>query len=138
MHLFGTVMEKSVILFDGVCGLCNKSVNYIIDHDYRNTFMFAPLQSEIAGKLLEPHNISNEALNSIVLIHKNKVYQKSDAVLTIAKYMKGISRLLVAGYILPRFFRNILYDFIARRRYKWFGKYDACRMPTPEMKAKFL
>jgi predicted DCC family thiol-disulfide oxidoreductase YuxK len=131
-------MEKSVILFDGVCGLCNKSVNYIIDHDYKNSFMFASLQSEAAKKLLEPHNISNEALNSIILVHKNRVYQKSDAVLIIAKHLKGISRFLLVGYVLPRFLRNFFYDFIAKRRYKWFGKYDACRMPTPEMKAKFL
>jgi predicted DCC family thiol-disulfide oxidoreductase YuxK len=131
-------MEKSVILFDGVCGLCNSSVNYIIDHDYKNKFVFAALQSDIAKKLLEPHNISNEALNSIILIHEGKVYQKSDAVLIIVKRLKGISRLLLLGYIVPRFLRNILYDFVAKRRYRWFGKYDACRMPTPEMKAKFL
>lgn len=131
-------MQKSVILFDGVCGLCNSSVNYIIDHDYKNIFMFVPLQSDTAKKLLEPHGISNTTLNSIILIEKNKLYQKSDAVLRIVKHLKGISRMLLAGYILPRFLRNIFYDYIAKRRYKWFGKYDACRMPTPAMKAKFL
>lgn len=130
--------EKSIILFDGVCGLCNKSINYIIDHDDKNQFVFAPLQSEIAKKLLEPHNISHESLHSIILIHKNKVYQKSNAVLKIVSYLRGISRILVIGYILPRFLRDKCYDFIAKRRYRWFGKYDACRMPTPEMKAKFL
>ncbi len=136
--MFYIIMQKSIVLFDGVCGLCNSSVNYIIDHDHKDAFRFAPIQSEIAKKLLEPHGISNETLNSIILIHKNKVYQKSDAVLIIVRYLKGISKVLVLGYVVPRFLRNILYDFIAKRRYKWFGKYDACRMPTPEMKAKFL
>lgn len=131
-------MQKSIILFDGVCGLCNKTIVYIFDHDYRDRFVFAHLQSEIAQKLLEPYSLNLKDLNSVILIENNTVYQKSDAVLKIVKHLKGISKLLLVGYILPRFVRNKIYDFIAKHRYKWFGKYDTCRVPTPEIKAKFL
>ncbi|MCS7076477.1 MAG: thiol-disulfide oxidoreductase DCC family protein [Bacteroidia bacterium] len=131
-------MQKLIILYDGVCGLCNSSINYVIDHDYKNQFVFAPLQSDAAQKLLESHNLSLADLNTVILIHQNKVYQKSDAVLNIVKRLKGIGKILLVGYILPRFVRDKIYDFIAKHRYKWFGKYDSCRIPTSEIRTKFL
>jgi predicted DCC family thiol-disulfide oxidoreductase YuxK len=129
--------EKPVILFDGVCNLCNSSVNFVIDRDPQGTIYFAPLQSEYARKILEKHQIGME-LNTIVLLEDGKVYDRSTAALRIARLLNGPWPLLYASIVIPRFIRDGVYRWIARNRYRWFGKTQACRVPTPELQARFL
>ncbi|WP_258098109.1 thiol-disulfide oxidoreductase DCC family protein [Marinoscillum pacificum] len=131
------VNDQPVVLFDGVCNLCNSSVNFVIDRD-RGFFQFASLQSEAAKALLEPTSINPERLDSIVLVEDGKVYHKSTAALKIASKLSGLWPLLSVFRILPVGFRDFFYDLIARNRYRWFGKQDACRIPTPELKDRFL
>ncbi|MBT30890.1 MAG: thiol-disulfide oxidoreductase [Thalassobius sp.] len=127
----------SIILFDGVCNLCNGSVNFIIDHDKKNRFKFTSLQSEKGQELLKKHNLNLE-LESIILVENEKTYQKSDAALRISKKLNFPIPLLYVAIIIPRLIRDQIYNYIAKNRYKWFGKSDSCRMPTPELKAKFI
>ncbi|MCM5662905.1 thiol-disulfide oxidoreductase DCC family protein [Galbibacter mesophilus] len=132
--------NKKIILFDGVCNLCNNSVQFVIKRDTKNVFQFASLQSDIGMKLLAERNIDPNETDSIVLIEPNiAYYTKSDAAIEIAKELGGGWQLLsVFDYILPKSIRDTIYDFIAKNRYKWFGKKEACPLPTPEQKAKFL
>lgn len=127
-----------VILFDGVCNLCNAAVNWIIDHDSRNVIKFASLQSEYGRQMVQKHNLHGEYMDTIYLIEGDKVYNRSDAVLRTLKHLKGVYSLGYGFIIVPRFIRNFFYNLVARNRYKWFGKRDACRIPTPELKAKFI
>ena len=128
----------SIILFDGVCNFCNSSVNKIILQDKKNRFKFAPLQSEIGKKLLEKHSIDSSKIDSIILIEKDAAFTKSTAILKISKHMSGIYPLAYGFIIIPAVIRNLVYDFIARNRYKWWGKKDSCMIPTQEVKSKFL
>ncbi len=130
--------NKFIILFDGVCNLCNSSVNFVIDRDKNDKFRFAALQSEEGRAELSKVEMNEEYLDSIVLIKNGKLYQKSTAALLIAKELSGLWPIMSAFLIIPNFLRNIIYDFIARNRYSWFGKQDECRIPSPELKSKFL
>ncbi|WP_421870523.1 thiol-disulfide oxidoreductase DCC family protein [Marinoscillum sp.] len=130
-------VEQSVILFDGVCNLCNGSVNFIIDRDGGH-FKFASLQSDEAQTLLSRRNLSDNQLESIVLVEPSAVYYKSDAALRIAGKLSGLWPVMKVFIILPRGLRDFFYDIIAKNRYKWFGKRDSCRMPTPELRDRFL
>jgi predicted DCC family thiol-disulfide oxidoreductase YuxK len=128
-----------IILFDGVCNFCNASINFIIDRDSGNKFRFAALQSETGRKLLEQHGIlDNKTLDSVVLIKNNRVYKKSAAALEIVKDLNGLWPALYIFKLLPSFILDILYNAIARNRYRLFGKADVCRIPTPQLKQKFL
>ncbi len=129
---------NKIILFDGVCNFCNNSINFIIDHDKSATFQFASLQSEIGIQLLKRHKIDSTNTDSIVLISNNQAYLKSTAALLIAKQLDGIWKLLSVFLIIPQFIRDNVYELIAKNRYKWFGKLEACRMPTPPMRTRFL
>lgn len=132
-------MDKfKIILFDGVCNLCNSSVNFIIDHDTKNEFRFTSLQSDTGIELLKKFNLIDKNIDSVILIENDKAYVKSDAALKIAKTLGGYYKLIYVFIILPAFFRNFFYDIIAKNRYKWFGKKDSCRIPTPELRSKFL
>ncbi len=131
-------MEKKTILFDGVCNLCNKAVTFIIDHDPKDQFRFAALQSEVGVKLLSQYNIDSEKIDSIILINNDKAFIKASAALRIAKHLSGGWPILYGFVILPKFLTNSIYDFVARNRYDWFGKKDNCMIPTPELKSKFL
>ncbi|MEM7106890.1 MAG: DCC1-like thiol-disulfide oxidoreductase family protein [Bacteroidota bacterium] len=132
-------ITKSVILFDGVCNLCNGAVNFIIDRDKMSQFKFAPLQSEFAERELSNVGINSEDLDTIILLTANgKVRTKSSAALYIAKGLSGLWPLLFIFIILPKFIRDLVYDFVARNRYRWFGKSDQCRMPTPELTQRFI
>ncbi|HAY33004.1 MAG TPA: thiol-disulfide oxidoreductase DCC family protein [Ignavibacteria bacterium] len=132
-------MEKfKIILFDGVCNLCNSSVNFIIDKDVRNVFKFASLQSETGTKLIKNYNLTAENIDSVILIDNDRAYIKSDAALMIAAELGGVYKILSFMRIIPKFIRDFFYDIIARNRYRWFGKKDVCRIPTPELKSKFL
>ena len=131
--------NKKIILFDGVCNLCNDAVIFIIKHDKNDQFRFASLQSEIGRKLMEERGIDSNYLDSIILIEQGVAwYEKSDAALEIAKDLNGIYQSLRIFKFLPRGFRNSVYKGIANNRYKWFGKKESCMIPTPELKAKFL
>lgn len=128
--------DKAVILFDGVCNLCNASVNFIIDRDKKDHFRFAPLQSEIARELTGSG--TSEAPESILLVEKGKIYRRSTAALRIARRLSGAWPLLYAFIIVPSPLRDLVYNVVAGNRYRWFGKQDSCRIPTPELKKKFL
>lgn len=127
-----------IIAFDGVCNLCNGAVNFIIDRDPKNRFRFVALQSETGQELLSRYPPADGPVNSIVLISEGKSYVKSDAALAIARHLSGVWPVLTVFKILPRFLRDAVYDLIARNRYRFFGKQDACRLPTPELKSRFL
>ncbi|MCX6351615.1 MAG: thiol-disulfide oxidoreductase DCC family protein [Bacteroidetes bacterium] len=131
-------MEKSIVLFDGVCNLCNGSVNFIIDHDPKAKFQFAALQSEVAEKLLIKFGLDPKEMDSIKLVEGDKYYTKSTAALRIARHLNKGWSLFYVFIIVPPFIRNWVYDFIAANRYKWFGKRDACRMPDANLKERFL
>ena len=128
----------SIILFDGVCNLCNSSVNFIIDHDKRNDFRFASLQSEAGQDLLKKFHLNVKDFDSIILVENGKHYERSSAVLKIVKKFPGLWKLLYLFIIVPKPLRDFVYDIIADNRYKWFGKKESCRVPTPELKEKFL
>ncbi|MFM9837688.1 MAG: thiol-disulfide oxidoreductase DCC family protein [Cyclobacteriaceae bacterium] len=129
---------KTVVLFDGVCNLCNGSVLFIIKRDQEAKFSFASLQSSFGQSQLRNFSLPVGELNTIFLIKDEKFFKKSDAALEIAKGMSGLWPALYVFKIVPRFIRNFFYDLIAKNRYRWFGKQDACMIPTPELKARFI
>ncbi len=130
--------DQKIILFDGVCNLCNGAVTYIIKRDKKNVFKFAALQSEIGQQLISKFNIDTSKVDSIILIDGEKHYTKSSAALHIAKQLSGAYPLLFGFMVVPKFIRNSIYDYIAKNRYKWFGKKESCMIPTAELKSKFL
>jgi predicted DCC family thiol-disulfide oxidoreductase YuxK len=131
-------MEQPIVLFDGVCNLCNSAVQFIIRHDKKNAFMFTSLQSEAGQKLLTQYNFPLDELNSFILIENNIAYTRSTGALKVAKKLNGIWPWLYSFIIIPKIFRDSIYDLFAKNRYKWFGKKDACIIPTQELKARFL
>ena len=131
-------LTHSIILFDGVCNLCNGAVNFVIKRDTGNVFKFTPLQEKQGVLLLKTHAVDTQKLDSIVLIENEKVYVKSSAALRIAKKMSNLWPLFFVLLIIPSFIRDGVYDFIAKNRYKWFGKKEQCMIPTPGLIEKFL
>ena len=131
--------HKKLILFDGVCNLCNKAVLEVIKYDKKNTFLFASLQSKTGKKIASQLNINLSKIDSIILYDPGVSYDiKSTAALHIMKDFGGIWNITQIGFLLPETFRNHIYDFIAANRYKWFGKKESCMIPTPEIIAKFI
>ncbi|KEO74673.1 thiol-disulfide oxidoreductase DCC family protein [Anditalea andensis] len=128
--------EKAVILFDGVCNLCNTSVDFIIRKDKKEYFKFGALQQ--SGDLLKKYNIDPAYMNSLVLIEKDQVYYKSEAALKIARRLNGAWPLLYPFILLPDLMRDPIYNLIADNRYRWFGKGNSCRLPTPEEAKRFI
>jgi predicted DCC family thiol-disulfide oxidoreductase YuxK len=128
----------AVVLFDGTCNFCDASVDFIIDRDPKGYFRFAPLQSTAARPFLERCNLAPEHLDNIVLFEDGVCYVRSAAALRIVRRMSGLWPLLCAFAIVPRPFRDALYDWFARNRYRWFGKREACRIPSPEVRGRFL
>lgn len=130
---------KKIVLFDGVCNLCNGAVQFVIRRDRRDRFRFAALQSELGQELCRARHIDTSQVDSIVLIDPGVAYYiKSDAALEIARDLKGYGWMpLLLGWI-PRGVRDAVYDLVARNRYRWFGKKDQCMIPTPELQEKFL
>ncbi|MDO1511176.1 thiol-disulfide oxidoreductase DCC family protein [Maribacter confluentis] len=132
-------LTKKIILFDGVCNLCNSTVQFVIKHDKEDAFRFTALQEPLGQQLLNERQIDTELIDSIILIDPGVAfYTKSDAALEIGKHLKGyrtISKLLL---LIPNTLRNIVYDFIARNRYQWYGKREECMIPTDEIKQKFI
>ena len=131
--------NKKVILFDGVCNLCNQSVLKIIKYDKHNTFLFTALQSEKGKEILTLLRINSSKVDSIILYDPGVSYDiKSTAALKIMENFKGLWRISSLFLFIPEYIRNSLYDVIAKNRYNWFGKKEDCMIPTPELKAKFL
>ncbi|MBV7506582.1 thiol-disulfide oxidoreductase DCC family protein [Bacillus sp. sid0103] len=126
-----------IILFDGVCNLCNSSVQFIIKRDSAGYFKFASLQSQTGQTLLKKHGLNND-LNSFVLIENDKVYLKSSAALRVCSKLGTVWRIFSIFRFLPSFIRDFLYDIVAKNRYKWFGKEESCMLPLPEWKQRFL
>ena len=131
-------MYNRIILFDGVCNLCNAAVQYVIKHDKRKLFHFASLQSEAGQMFLKKHFLSSTDFNSFILVYEDKIYSKSTAALMVAKNLDGAIKLLSGFIIVPVFIRDAVYNLIARNRYKWFGKKDNCMIPTPDLQSRFL
>ena len=136
--LVDNLKNKSIILFDGVCNLCNTSVIFIIKHDKKAHFKFASLQSDAAKELLLQLNLKKVKMDSIVLIENNKIHKKSTAALRISRKLNGGFKLLYAFIIIPTFVRNWVYNYIAKNRYKWFGKKDSCMIPSEKLKDRFI
>ena len=130
------------ILFDGVCNLCNGFVQFIIRHDATGRYRFAALQSEAGQALLLAHGVAPATLaadpDSVLLLSGGQLYSHSTAVLRIARGLGGVWRLAAIGRVLPRAWRDSIYRFIARHRYRWFGRQESCPIPTPALKARFL
>jgi predicted DCC family thiol-disulfide oxidoreductase YuxK len=127
-----------IVLFDGVCNLCNNSVQFILKRDKKKKFLFGSLQGEAGQQLLKKFSLPTDNFHSFVLIEGDRVYTQSTAALRMAKHLKRGWQLLYGFIILPRFLRDGIYKWIATNRYKWFGKRDTCRIPAPEEKSRFL
>ncbi len=126
-------------MFDGVCNLCNNSVQFVIKRDKNDVFRYAALQSDVGQQLLKQRHIDTTAVDSIILIEPGVAYYtKSDAALEIAQDLGGLWKLSAIFSWIPATIRNRIYDFVAKNRYKWFGKQESCMIPTPELRAKFL
>lgn len=131
--------QGPILLFDGVCNFCSATVNFVMDNDKSGKIKFGALQTDEAAALLEPFGLDNQKLDSLVYIDNGKAYKKSDAALQLGMRMGGALQTLAAlGFLVPRLLRDKIYDHIAAHRYAWFGKKDACRMPTPEERDRFI
>ncbi len=131
--------NKKLILFDGVCNLCNDAVLKVIKYDKKNIFLFAAIQSKTGEAMIKELGIDLSKIDSIILyVPEEAYYIKSTAALRIAKEFSGYWKLLQICTLLPDFFNDFFYDYVAKNRYKWFGKKESCTSPTPTLKAKFL
>jgi len=131
--------DKKIILFDGVCNLCNASVQFVIKRDTKDVFRFVPLQSELGEKILNHIGINREHTDSMVLYEPGKAYfYKAEAALKITNELGDLYHLLNIFQVFPKFILNAVYDYMAKNRYRWYGKQESCMMPTPELAAKFL
>ncbi len=129
---------QQVILFDGVCNFCNASINFVIDHDPNKHFKFASLQSEFGNAILKKYQRNTTDFESVILLKNNRIFTKSKAALEIAKDLCGFWKYLSLFSVLPSSILDFFYDLIAKNRYKIFGKSDSCRMPTRELRERFL
>jgi predicted DCC family thiol-disulfide oxidoreductase YuxK len=127
-----------VILFDGVCNFCNAGINFIIKQDKKRRFRFAALQSAAGKQLLQHYGLPTKDFESFILIENGKVYQRSAAGLKVYGKLSWYWRWTQVGWVAPRFLRDAVYNFIARNRYKWFGKREECMIPTADVRSRFL
>ena len=130
--------EHPVILFDGVCNFCDSAINFVLKQDKKKIFRFATLQSEAGQELLQQHNLSTKDFDSFVFIDGGKAYKKSAASLRVMNKLPWYWKEVQLFRIIPTIFRDAIYDYIARNRYKMFGKKDQCMVPTPELRSRFL
>ena len=129
--------KHPILLFDGVCNLCNHFVQFVIKHDTQARFRFASLQSEIGQEILSQKKLDTQ-LNTVVLFDNKKVYTYSSVPLQMTLHLGGWWKVLYPLIFIPRFLRDTVYNWIARNRYKWYGKKESCMIPTPALKARFL
>lgn len=136
--------EGPIILYDGVCGLCNRLVQFLLRHDKQGRLRFASLQSDFAAKVLQRHGIDPKDLDTLHVIENyeqpnERVLQRSDAILRAARELGGFwSASAAAAKVIPRSLRDVVYRFVARNRYRVFGKYDSCMLPDPNQRSRFL
>ena len=130
--------EKPIILFDGVCNFCNAGVNFTIRQDKKKIFHFAALQSKAGQQLAEEYNLPKKDFNSFILIEDGKVYNRSTAGFKVYNKLPWYWKWTQVFWIVPKIIRDGVYDFIARNRYKWFGKKEVCMIPTSELRSRFL
>ena len=130
-------MKMAIVLFDGECNFCDASVQFILKRDPKGVFKFASLQSEVGQQLLKEYDVPNN-MDSIVLIDSDGYYTKSTAALKIARQLTDFWKYVYIFIIVPKFVRDIVYNIIAKNRYKWFGKKEACMLPTAEQRDRFL
>lgn len=132
-------MESNpVILFDGVCNFCNGTVHFLLQQDKKRVFRFAALQSEAGQKLLTQYQLPTGSFDTFLLLDKGKVYKRSTAALRVGSKLPWYWKWTQVFWIVPKFLRDGIYQIIARNRYHWFGKKEACMIPTPEMRSRFL
>ena len=129
---------QQIILFDGICNLCSGAVGFVIRHDPAGKFKFAALQSESGKQLLEKYFSSGPKADSFILLKDGKPLVQSSAALEVIRQLTGPVKLLYAFIIVPAGLRNLIYDFVAGKRYKWFGKKEACLIPDPELMNRFI
>ncbi len=127
-----------ILLFDGVCNLCNASVLFVIRRDKKKEIKYAAIQSKQGKMLLQQYHIEEAYLGSLIFIEDGKVYLKSTGALRLCKYLKGLWPVLYLFIFVPPFIRNAVYDFVAKNRYQWFRKKETCMVPTVELKSLFL
>ncbi len=130
--------NNPIILFDGVCNLCNGAVQFVIKNDKKKLFRFAALQSEIGIELSKKYNLPSDTMNTFVAIINDKSYTRSTAALEVTKMLGGILSLAYVFIIVPPLIRDSVYNWIAKNRYSWFGKQESCMIPTPELRDRFL
>ena len=130
--------QRAVIFYDGVCHLCNASVQFVLKRDKKKTFNFCSLQSKRAAEIFKNMPYLTQAPASVVLAQDGKVYVESTAALTIAKELNGLWPMLYMFILVPPVLRDAVYRWVANNRYRWFGKYDSCPIPKPEWKDRFL
>ncbi len=133
-----TTSTTPVVLFDGVCNLCNGFVQFIIKRDKQATFRFASLQSHFGQQVLQQNDLSTGDFDSFILLQNGKVYTKSTGALRVIKQLDGLWPVLYVFMLVPPFIRNGIYRWVARNRYKWFGKQESCWLPTPTLKSRFI
>jgi predicted DCC family thiol-disulfide oxidoreductase YuxK len=131
-------LSMSVLLFDGVCNLCNSSVKWVLLRDKKGEFKFAAIQSEAGQSLLKSFGLDNQPLESVILISGRQAYIKSDAAIKVASKLGGIWTIALVFRLVPRPVRDAIYDWVAKNRYRWFGKQEQCLLPQPEWKDRFL
>ena len=130
--------DQPIILFDGICNFCNRSVNFVIKRDKKKTIRFSPMQSDAGQRLLQQFNLPLNSFGSFVFIEKGKSYTGSTAALLVCRHLKALWPLCYGFIIVPKFIRDGIYNWIARNRYKWFGVLEQCMIPTPEIRSRFL
>jgi len=130
--------KYDIILFDGVCNLCNTAVDFVIRRDKNDRFKFGSLQDKATKSILKDYKINQNYIDSIILIRGNQVFYKSKAALEIARNLGSPWPVMYIFIIVPAIIRDPVYDWIARNRYRWFGKKETCRIPSPKEKQKFL
>ena len=130
--------KHSIILFDGVCNLCNWSIQFVIKHDPEKKFQFGSLQSDKAKKLLQEYSIDTKEINSFILVENGKIFTRSTGALRVLKKLRGWPVLFYCFILVPKFIRDVIYNFIAKKRYRWFGKRGECMIPSPEISSRFL
>lgn len=139
MEIAALPKDKKIILFDGVCNLCDATVQYLIKRDNKDVFRFVALQSELGKEIIDYLGVDTSKTDSIILYEPEKAYYyKAEAAIKIASAIGGIYKLMQVFSIFPKGLNNLVYDYVAKNRYKWYGKKSECMIPTPEMKAKFL
>lgn len=130
--------HRPILLFDGVCNLCNGTVRFVVARDAKRQFLFAPLQSEVGKALLRRHGLTSDALDTFVLIEHSRVYTRSTAALRVARSLRTPWWALYALIWIPRAIRDRVYGLVARRRYDWFGRRETCSLPAPHLRDRFL